>query len=44
MSDEEKEKYDICSGMGGILEVKTFDDYYQEYLSYIPENKKTLIY
>lgn len=36
MSDEEKEKYDISSGMGGILEVKTFDDYYQEYLSYIP--------
>lgn len=42
MSDEEKEKYDISSGMGGILEVKTFDDYYQEYLSYIPENKKHL--
>lgn len=38
MSDEEK--YDISSG--GILEVKTFDDYYQEYLSYIPENKKHL--
>lgn len=42
MSDEEKEKYDTSSGMGGILEIKTFDDYYQESLSYIPENKKHL--
>lgn len=42
MSDEEKEKYDTNSGMGGILEIKTFDDYYQESLSYIPENKKHL--
>jgi hypothetical protein len=42
MSNEEKEKYDTSSGMGGILEIKTFDDYYQESLSYIPENKKHL--
>lgn len=39
---EEKKHYDVESGMGGILEVKTFEDSYQEYLQYVPKNKKHL--
>ena len=30
LSDEERAKYDSSSGMGGELEIKTFDDYYNE--------------
>ena len=30
LSEEERSKYDQCSGMGGELEVQTFDDIYQK--------------
>ena len=40
LSKEEQSKYDQCSGMGGELEVQTFDDIYQKDLKYIPDNKK----
>lgn len=39
---KERKHYDVESGMGGILEVKTFEDSYQEYLQWVPENKKHL--
>lgn len=39
---EERAKYDNPTGMGGLIEIKTFDDYYQEYLSRIPDGKKHL--
>lgn len=42
LPSKEQEKYDCESGMAGILEVRTFDDDYQECLSYVPENKKHL--
>ena len=40
LSEKEQSKYDQCSGMGGELEVQTFDDIYQKDLKYIPDNKK----
>lgn len=42
LSPEEKAKYDHLTGMGGWIEIKTFDDYYQEYLSKVPDSKKHL--
>lgn len=43
LSDEEKEKYDSSSGMGGELEIGTFDDLYQRFLlDEVPENKREL--
>lgn len=43
LSDEEKAKYDSSSGMGGDLEIMTFDDYYNQHVDeYIPENKREL--
>lgn len=43
LSDEERAKYDSSSGMGGDLEVMTFDDYYNQHVDeYIPENKREL--
>lgn len=43
LSDEERAKYDSSSGMGGDLEIMTFDDYYNQHVDeYIPENKREL--
>lgn len=41
LSDEEMNKYDSSSGMGGELEIQTFDDLYTRYkFDEIPENKR----
>lgn len=43
LSDEERAKYDMSSGMGGELEIKTFNNYYNRYVDEcIPENKREL--
>lgn len=39
---EEQVKYDHSTGMGGILEIRTFDDIHKECLKWIPDNKKHL--
>ncbi len=41
LPDEEMNKYDSSSGMGGELEIQTFDDLYTRYkFDKIPENKR----
>lgn len=42
LTEEEKEKYDSSSGMGGELNIMTFDQMYEEARSYIPCNKRHL--
>lgn len=43
LSDEERAKYDMSSGMGGELEIKTFNNYYNRYMDEcIPKNKREL--
>lgn len=40
LPEEEQDKFDHCSGMGGELEVKDWEDRYNEWLEWIPDNKK----
>lgn len=42
LTEEEKEKYDSSSGMGGKLNIMTFDQMYEKARSYIPCNKRHL--
>lgn len=42
LSEEEKAKYDVSSGEGGMLDVETWEETYARHKSYIPENKQHL--
>jgi hypothetical protein len=44
LSQEEKNKFEIASGDGGTLEVKSWEDLYEDWIKdYIPENKRSLV-
>lgn len=40
LSEDGKEKFDSFSGDGGTLEVKNWEDLYNDWLEWIPENKR----
>lgn len=41
LSEDEKEKFDSFSGVGGTLKVKNWEDLYNDWLEWIPENKRS---
>lgn len=44
LSQEEKNKFESASGDGGTLEVKSWEDQYEDWIKdYIPENKRSLV-
>ena len=44
LSQEEKNKFESASGDGGTLEVKSWEDLYEDWIKdYIPENKRSLV-
>lgn len=42
LSEEEKAKYDVSSGEGGMVDVETWRETYERHKSYIPEKKQYL--
>lgn len=44
LPQEEKNKFESASGDGGTLEVKSWEDLYEDWIKdYIPENKRSLV-